>query len=101
MVKQRYEPGPPMTLANMHELGVHRLLISCVNPQCRREALLDVSGYRADTTVPSFVPRMRCSAIAGARGVFLSRRARDPSCVSRSVHKPGSCGLTVRDLGRR
>ena len=29
--------------------------------------LLDVSGYWADTTVPSFIPHMRCSACGGKR----------------------------------
>ena len=60
-------PGPPMTLGNMRELGVHRLLVSCLNPQCRHEALKDVSKYWADTTVPSFIPKMKCSQCGGKR----------------------------------
>jgi hypothetical protein len=35
-----------MTLGNMRKLGVHRLLVSCLNPDCRHEALIDVSPGR-------------------------------------------------------
>jgi hypothetical protein len=49
-----------MTLGNMRELGVQRLLISCLNPECLHSALLDVSAYPAEITVPAFVPRMVC-----------------------------------------
>jgi hypothetical protein len=66
-MNQRHPAGPPMTLGNMRELGVQRLLISCLKPDCLHTALLDVSGYWADTTVPSFIPRMRCSACGGKR----------------------------------
>jgi hypothetical protein len=50
MAKQKQPHGPPMTLGNMRELGVRRLLVSCLNPDCRHEALIDVSSYWADTT---------------------------------------------------
>jgi hypothetical protein len=49
--KPKHPPAPPMTLGNMRELGVQRLLISCLNPDCLHTALLDVSGYWADTQV--------------------------------------------------
>jgi hypothetical protein len=61
MAKERQPHGPPMTLANMRELGVHHLIVSCLNHTCRHSALLDVSSYPAETTVPSFQPRMKCS----------------------------------------
>ena len=32
-----------MTLSNMRELGVHRLI--ALNDACRHQALIDVSGY--------------------------------------------------------
>jgi hypothetical protein len=57
--QSKQPPGPPMTLGNMRDLGVNNLLVSCLNPDCRHEALLDVSSYWRDTTVPSFTPRMR------------------------------------------
>ena len=43
--------GPPMTLGNMRELGVQRL-IACLNDACRHVALIDVSAYPADTEIP-------------------------------------------------
>jgi hypothetical protein len=61
MAKQKQPHGPPMTLANMRELGVQRLLVSCLNHVCRHDALLDVSSYPGDTEVPSFQRRMKCS----------------------------------------
>jgi hypothetical protein len=41
-------PGPPMTLDSMRQLGLHRVLVSCL--RCRHEGLIDVSSYWADTT---------------------------------------------------
>jgi hypothetical protein len=46
--------GSPMTLGNMRELGVQRLIASCLNDVCRHTALIDVSSYSAETEVPSF-----------------------------------------------
>jgi hypothetical protein len=46
-----------MTFGNMRELGVHRLVASCLNDACRHVALIDVSGYPADIEVP-FRPRV-------------------------------------------
>jgi hypothetical protein len=65
--KQKQPHGPPMTLGDMRQLGVQRLLVSCLNPECLHSALLDVSKYFADTTVPSFIPRIRCGQCAGKR----------------------------------
>ena len=42
-----------MTLGNMRELGVQRLIASCLNDACRHQGLVDVSGYAADTEVLS------------------------------------------------
>ena len=41
----------------MRELGVTRLIASCLNDACRHVALIDVSKYPADTEVPSFRSR--------------------------------------------
>jgi hypothetical protein len=57
----------PMTLGNMRELGVHRLVVSCLNDACRHQALIDVSSYPADTEVPWFRSRVVC-AKCGGRG---------------------------------
>jgi len=34
-----------MTLGNIRELGVHRLIASCLNDACRDQALIEVSSY--------------------------------------------------------
>jgi hypothetical protein len=46
-----------MTLGNMRQLGVQRLLASCLNDACRHTALIDVSSYPVDTEVPWFRSR--------------------------------------------
>ena len=51
--------GPPMTLANMRELGVQRLVASCLNDACRHSALIDVSKYPGETEVPWFRPQVK------------------------------------------
>jgi len=48
MAKQQQPHHPPMTLANMRELGVQRLLVLCLNRACRHEVLFDVSNYPGD-----------------------------------------------------
>jgi hypothetical protein len=35
-----HPPGPAMTLGNMRELGVQRLIASCLNDACRHTALI-------------------------------------------------------------
>jgi hypothetical protein len=61
----KHPPGPPMTLGNMRDLGVQRLIASCLNCGCRHVALIDVSGYSAETEVPSFRPRVVCANCGG------------------------------------
>jgi hypothetical protein len=56
-----------MTLGNMRELGVQRLVAYCLNDACRHTALIDVSNYPADTEVPWFRSRVVC-AKCGSRG---------------------------------
>ena len=46
-----------MTLGNMRELGVQRLIASCLNDACWHTALIDVSSYPR-------TPRSRHSAVA-------------------------------------
>jgi hypothetical protein len=43
-VKPKYPPGAPMTLGNMRQLGVKRLLASCLNDACRHQGLVDLSS---------------------------------------------------------
>ena len=38
--------GPAMTLGNMRDLGVKRLIASCLNPACRDTALIECGAIR-------------------------------------------------------
>ena len=67
MMVDHGEDGPPMTGGNSRDPGAHRLLVSCLNPDCRHEALIDVSSYLRDATVPSLIPRLNCSWCGGKR----------------------------------
>ena len=51
----------------MRQLGVQRLIASCLNDACRHQAMIDVSSYPAETEVPSFRSRVVC-AKRGSRG---------------------------------
>jgi hypothetical protein len=50
-----------MTLGKMRELGVQRLIASCLNEACRHTALIDVSSYSAETEVPYFRSKVVCA----------------------------------------
>ncbi|MGA9034872.1 MAG: hypothetical protein WB505_04610 [Pseudolabrys sp.] len=65
--------GPPMTLGNMRQLGVQRLVAYCLNPSCRHEGLIDVSRFPDDAEVPSFAKKVVC-AKCGARGRHIDVR---------------------------
>jgi hypothetical protein len=58
--------GPPMTLANMRENGVHSLSVTC--ELCHHEALMNVDAFGDATPVPASGPRMVCTScrIVGA-----------------------------------
>lgn len=49
-----------MTLGNMRVNGVHSLAVWCGRRECHHEAVVDVSTFPDERTVPSFGPRMRC-----------------------------------------
>jgi hypothetical protein len=65
----KHPPGDPMDLGNMRELGVQRLVASCLNDACRHTALIDVWSYPAETEMPWFHSRGVCakSAAVGTR----------------------------------
>jgi len=67
MAMQNHEPGPPMTLGSLRQLGVRGLLVICVDPKCRREATMRVDDYADAIELPSFAPRMVCSRCGGMR----------------------------------
>ena len=59
--------GPPMTLGNMRDLGVKRLIPSCLNYACRHTGLIEVWSYPAETEIPYFKSCVVC-AQCGGRG---------------------------------
>jgi transposase len=65
--------GPPMRLANMRRQGVHHLIAYCLNDSCKHQALIDVSSYPGDTSVPWFRRKVKC-AKCGARGNRIDAR---------------------------
>ena len=58
MTKQPH--GQLMTLGDMRELGVRRLIAFCHNDACRHGALIDVSVYPGKTAVPWFQLLAHC-----------------------------------------
>jgi hypothetical protein len=61
----RSQPGLPVTLANMHSLGVRSLVVRC--ELCLHEGVLDTTSRPDHVPVPTFGPRMVCSSGRGAR----------------------------------
>ena len=84
-----------MTLGNMRELGVQKLIASCLNDACRHIALIDVSRYPADTEVPWFD---RGWSAPSAAAVEQDRRAPELEfCPVPSRPAFGLCGVGKRD----
>ena len=59
--------NPPMTLGNMRELGVQRLIATCLNNACQHTTLMEVSYFPADTPVLYFARKAKCSKCGGKR----------------------------------
>jgi hypothetical protein len=57
-----------MTLGNMRELGVRRLVAYSLNPSCRHGGLIDVSKYSDDTEMLWFTKK------SGVREMLRPRR---------------------------
>jgi hypothetical protein len=66
-MRPKHPPGAPMMLGNMRELGVQRLIASCLNDACRHTAQIDVSSYPADTEVPYFRDKVICAKCGSRR----------------------------------
>ena len=56
-----------MTLGNMRANGVRTLAVYCGGRGCNHHHVIDVNTYADDVPVPSFGPRMVCTA-CGAIG---------------------------------
>jgi len=51
----------PMTLANMRQNGVRRLLVYCTGVRCWHSATVDADFLAGDVVLKSLEPRMVCS----------------------------------------
>jgi hypothetical protein len=71
------EPIEPMTLGDMRENGVRSLDVSCW--QCHHRAILSADPWPDDVAVPTFGPRMVCTAwaLTGAMVVNTSKPGPD------------------------
>ena len=65
VMNTNHPPGHPITLGNMRDLGVGRLIASCLNDTCGHTTLIEVWSYPAATDY--FKRRVVC-AMCGARG---------------------------------
>ena len=92
--KPKQPHGPAMTLGNMRDLGVQRLVASCLNDACRHTALIDVRSYPAETEIPHFRSHVVC-AKCGSRGNKIDVRPNWSFVPSRPAF--GLCGVGKRD----
>jgi hypothetical protein len=58
--RPRSPAGDPMTLGNMRANGVRSLAVSC--HLCHHQAVLSADRWPDDMPVPTFGPRMACTA---------------------------------------
>jgi hypothetical protein len=68
--------GPAMTLGNMCALGIISIDIKC---GCRREAIVDASGWPDAIEIPALRWRLKCSECGGHPIDVRSTKRRDPS----------------------
>jgi hypothetical protein len=87
MAKPKQSPGEPMTLGNMRQLGVQRLVATCLNDACRHQGLVDVSTYPADTEVPWFANKVVCAEMRSAWSPY--RRAAELERATRAAEPDG------------
>jgi hypothetical protein len=71
-----------MTLGNMRKQNVRSLWVRCGAIGCHHDAVIDVSEFPDDTTVPSFGQRMVCT-VCGAIGADTrpNWNERAPRCL--------------------
>jgi hypothetical protein len=61
----RERAGPPMTLGNMRQNGVHAVIATCLS--CGHKADVNVDGLAATIFVPEIGQRLRCGQCGGKR----------------------------------
>jgi hypothetical protein len=93
-----------MTLGNMRDLGVQRLIASCLNPACHHTALIEVWSYPADIEIPYFKSRVVCAKCGSRRDKIDVR----PNCTfKRTFESAGRLGansfplLAIHSISRR
>ena len=77
-----------MTLSNMRELGVHRLVAYCLNDACRHQGLIDVSKFPDDVECRSFngkIVRAKCGRVADTSTCGQTGRAADAAAPDREA----------------
>jgi hypothetical protein len=74
MMNPKHPSGPPMTLGNVRDLGVKRLIASCLNGACRHVALIDVFELFSRNTC-AVVPRQSCLREVRDRGNKIDVRS--------------------------
>src|SRR5262245_66101941 len=72
-----------MTLGNMREHEVHRLIAYCLNPACRHSARTDIASYPAETA--ELQRRAKCN-MCGGRSVDVRPNWKEQP-VKRSDHR--------------
>jgi hypothetical protein len=50
----------PVTLGNLREHRIRRLLVFCGNPKCKHQATIEHFPWPDDVTLSDFQPRMLC-----------------------------------------
>jgi hypothetical protein len=74
-----------MTLGNKRKLGMRGLKASCLNPNCRHEAVFGVDDYADELEVPPFRPRVKCSKCGGRNVDVRANWKEQPACFVRPL----------------
>jgi hypothetical protein len=75
-----------MTLANMRDLGVHRLRVLCCSPACRHEITFSADDYTGDIELSWFRARMIC-ARCGDHRLDVQPNWREPLDTAQSSRR--------------
>jgi hypothetical protein len=82
-----------MTLGNMRDFGVQRLVATCLNDACRHHGLIDAAGPRS-ASLHSWPRRHQCAVSADGSGERLLLCWRDTTSRCTSFCAPCTSCLT-------
>ena len=91
-----------MTLGNMRDLGVKRLIPSCLNYACRHTALIEVWSYPAETEIPILqelawsAPSAAAEETRSTCGLTGKSKQRSRAYRQRVAMKDGSYGASPK-----